>query len=132
MTLSSRLPRLRQMCSALLGGRSARYTGSDVRALLGPDAAGPDERRRVVLAAAAVPSAWLGYLGEREVRALGRLAGRLPTIVFLHASGASSEEILRRVGGWGTWGVERALDTAARCIAARLNDRRVPSVEGAA
>ena len=132
MTLSSPLPRLRQACSALLGGHSARYTGSDVRALLDPDAAEPDERRRAVLAAAAVPSAWLDELGEREVRELGHLAERLPTIVFLHASGASSEEILRRVGGWGTWGVERALDTAARCIAARLNDRGSSAARGAA
>lgn len=132
MTLSSPLPRLRQACSSLLGGRSARYTGSDVRVLLDPDAAESDERRRVVLATAAVPSAWLEYLGEREARELGRLAGRLPTIVFLHASGDSLEEIVRRVGGWSTWGVERALDVAARCIAARLNDRGLPTVRGAA
>jgi hypothetical protein len=131
MTLSSALPRLRQVCSAVLGGRSGRYTGRDVRALLHPDAAESDEHRRAVLATAAVPSAWLDYLGEREARELGRLAGRLPTMVSLHASGASSDEILRRVGGWSTWSVERALDAAARCIASRLNDRGSPTLRGA-
>jgi hypothetical protein len=132
MTLSSPLPRFRRACSTLLGGRSARYTGSDVRALLDPDAAESDERRRAVLAAAAVPSAWLDHLDDSEARELGRLAQRLPTIIFLHATGASSEEILRRVGGWGTWGVERALDAAAGCIAARLNDRSSSTAQGAA
>lgn len=132
MTWSSALPRLRRACSALLDGRSGGYTQSDVRALLEPAAAEPDERRRAVLAAAAVPGAWLDHLGEREGRELGRLADRLPTIVFLHASGASSDEILRRVGGWGTWSVERALDVAAHCIAARLNGRRGPALHRAA
>ena len=132
MTLSSALLRLRQTPSSLLGRRSGRYTASEVDRLLGPNLPESDERRRAVLATAAMPSAWLDELGEREARELGRLAGRLPTIVFLYASGASLEEILRRVGGWSTWGVEQALDTAARCIAARLNDRGPPAAWGAA
>jgi hypothetical protein len=132
MTLSSALLRLRQTRSALLGRRSGRYTAGEVTRLLGPNGPESDERRRAVLATAAVPGAWLDELGQREARALGRLAGRLPTIVCLYASGASLEEILRHVGGWSTWGVERALDTAARCIAARLNERGPPAVSGAA
>ena len=132
MTLSSALLRLRQTRSALLGRRADRYTATEVARLLGPNGPESDERRRAVLATAAVPSAWLDELGEREAQELGRLAGRLPTIVFLYASGASLEEILRHVGGWSTWGVERALDAAARCIAARLNDLGPSAVQGAA
>ena len=132
MILSSTLLRLRQTRSALLGRQSGRYTAREVRRQLRRNAPESDERWRAVLDTAAVPGAWLDYLGEREARELGRLADRLPTVVFLCASGASSEEILQRVGGWSTWGVERALDAAARCIAARLNDRGVPTARGAA
>jgi hypothetical protein len=127
MTLSSALPRLRQACSAVFDRPLARYSPRDVRALLAPAAGELDEGRRAVLATAAVPGAWLDHLGKRQAHELGRLADRLPTVVFLHVSGASSQEILRRVGGWSTWSVERALDVAADCIAARLNDREAPA-----
>ena len=132
MILSSTLSRLRQTRFALLGRQGGRYTAGEVRRLLSPNAPESDGRRGAVLAAAAVPGVWLDHLGERKARELGRLAGRLPTIVFLYASGASLEEILGRVGGWSTWSVERALDAAAACIAAGLNDRGSPAARGAA
>jgi hypothetical protein len=124
------LSRSRRMCSALLGNRFRRYTAREVSFLLGPNAPGSTERRRAVLATASVPSAWLDYLSQRDAVEVGRLAGRLPTIVFLYASGASLEEILGRVGGWGTWGVERALEAACGCIAACLNDGRLTTGPG--
>ncbi len=131
MTLSAPLLRLRQTFSALLGGRSARYSGSDVRALLDPNAAESGERRRAVLSTAAVPGSWISYLRDRDVRELGRLAERLPTIVCLHASGVSLDELARPAGTRSTWRVEQALNAAADCIAARLNDERLPAVRGA-
>jgi hypothetical protein len=132
MITSSPLLRVRQACAALLDQRADRYTAGEVSHLLHPDARGSDRRRQAVLEAAAVPSAWLAHLDRREACELGRLAERLPTIVFLHASGSSPEQIAQRVGGWGAWGVERALDVAARCIAERLNRRPGPSLGDAA
>jgi hypothetical protein len=131
--LSSPLPRLRQLRSALSGRRASRYTATEVRALLDPQAGEVTERRRSVLATAAVPSGWTGYLRERDAAELGRVAERLPTILFWHRAGHSTEEIGRRIGLLGGPGrAERALQVAAGCIAARLNDRGLPAARGAA
>ena len=126
------LRNLRRLRSALLGGRPGRYRTSEVRALLSPRAEGDTDRRRAVLATAAIPSSWAGYLREEEIAELGRVAWRLPTVVFWYQAGASVEEIGGRLGGFGgEWRARRALQLAARCIARRLNDRGLPAVRGA-
>jgi uncharacterized protein CbrC (UPF0167 family) len=70
---------------------------------------------------ATVPGDWLAHLDEREAWQLGRLADRLPTLVYWHSVGVGLEEMLARAGGWSTWRFERALDVACGCIAAYLN-----------
>ena len=127
------MARLRRLQSTLPGRGAPRYTAEQVLALLGAEPADSDDRQRAVVATAAVPSAWTGYLSEADARELGRDAGRLPTILFWHRGGLSPEEIGRRLGLFGgTWRATRALEVAAGCIAARLNDRDVPPVRGAA
>ncbi len=126
VTTATRLG-FRWLRSTLLGDRSAQFTATEVRSLLSPDVPGSTQRRQATLATVAVTSAWLEYLGKREARELGRLAERLPSIVYLYAAGAALEEILRRVGGWSTWRVERALDAACACIAACLNEHPLPT-----
>jgi hypothetical protein len=132
MNTSTPLLRARHAALALLGRRGEWYSPSEVVRLLRPGTRPPDERRRAVLDAAAMPGAWLGYLGRRDALRIGRFAERLPTIVFLHASGASPEQIAQRFGGWGGWEAEQALEAAAACIATRLNDRGVPTAGRAA
>jgi hypothetical protein len=100
------------------------YTPDEVSHLLRAAESVDDERRQRLLDAAAVPGAWLPHLTTHDARQLGRLADRLPTIVHLHASGASTEEIRRRFGGWSTWSAEQARSTACACIAACLNERQ--------
>ncbi len=123
MIFSSTLLHLRRIGLPVPSRQAGRYTASEVRLLLRPSASGSAERRRAVLATAAVPGVWLSYLSQRAALETGRLAERLPTVVFLYVSGRSFEEMLHHVGGWSTVGVERALDIACACIARCLNDR---------
>jgi hypothetical protein len=132
MLTSSPLARLRQLCPALPGRGPGRYTPAEVLALLSPEANGPAERRRAVLATAAVPSGWTGNLRDRDTWELGRLADRLPTVVFWHRAGLSLEEIGQRISLFGgPWRARRALEIAAGCIATRLNEGGLTAVRGA-
>lgn len=83
-----------------------------------------DTRGAVVREAATRPSAWLGALTQQQRREIGALADRLPSLVFHHAIGGQSDELLRRFGGWSTWRYERALEVAGSCIASHLNSVR--------
>ena len=103
------------------GTRGGRYSQEEVRRLLDPRSSVVEERRRAAVEAAGLPGSWLAYLREAESRRIGRLASRLPTIVYLYTSGASLEEIQGRLGGWSTWSAEQALEAACACIAERLN-----------
>ena len=132
MILSSPLARLRQLRPTPPGRRAPRYTAAEVLALLGPEPIGPADRRQAVLATAAVPSSWTGNITGRDAWELGRVADRLPTILFWHRGGLSPDEIGRRIGLFGgPWRARRALEIAAACIAARLNDRALGPVRGA-
>src|SRR6266540_654484 len=91
----------RRHTAAWLGSPAGRYTAGEVRRLLDPKAEGADqERRRAVLATASLPGAWTERLDPREAWSLGRLAGRLPTVVGFYASGLSLDEIRERIGTW--------------------------------
>ena len=81
-------------------------------------------RTEAVRQAAARPSAWLGNLTKPQRRELGQLADRLPSLLFHHADGADTGDLLRRFGGWSTWRYERALEVAGSCIASHLNTPR--------
>jgi hypothetical protein len=131
MLLPSPLPRLRRLRSALSDLRTSRYTATEVRALLDPRADRVTARGTAVLAAAAVPSSWTAYVGQGEAAELGHAAVRLPTILFWHRAGHSADEIGRRLGLFGgPHRAERALEVAAGCIAARLNDHGQAAVRG--
>ena len=67
------------------------------------------------------PAAWLGELTKQQRQEIGALADRLPSLVFHHTIGGSSNELLQRYGGWSTWRYERALEVAGSCIASHLN-----------
>ena len=132
MSPNSLLQRLRQLCLALSRSQSPRFSASEVQVLLAPRADAAIERREAVLTTASVPSSWTDYLRRDDARLLGRVAGRLPTIVCLYRAGHSIEEIGRRISVFGgSWLAERALEAAAQCIAARLNDCGMPNVRGA-
>lgn len=116
-----------------------RYTSAEVAAMLNRSACGccgpiePD-RQRAILACATQPSEWVGRLDHGMEWRLGlRLYYRLPTIVSWYLAGYSPDEIGRRISMFGgSASALRALEAAARCIANRLNDRRLPPVRGAA
>lgn len=119
--LSAALPSFRRLSATWPRHATQPYTPEEVTRLLAPTTATPDERRQAVLAIAAEPSLWLGHLTARDG---GRLARRLTAIVQLHTMGASSEAILKRLGGLGTWSIRHALHIASSCIARRLNERQ--------
>jgi hypothetical protein len=127
------LPPLQRLRAALRARLAPHYTAAEVAAALDPKPAGAlePERRAVILACAARPSEWLDYLDPRLSWELGRAADRLPSLVFWHRHNESLEAIgrrLRLLGG--AYQIERALGVAAACIAARLNDRDRPTIDG--
>ena len=126
----------RRLVRRVLPEQASRpYTPDEVIAQLGPDApaAGDPARAQAILACAAQPSEWTDRLDARTEWQLGRQAARLPTIVFWYRAGLSPGEIGRRISAFGgSCQARRALQAAARCIAARLNDRAAPTVRGAA
>ena len=115
------------------------YTPAEVAALLNrsectcADGMEPS-RQQAILACATQPSEWWGRLDHGTEWRLGlRLYYRLPTIVSWYLAGLTPDEIGRRISMFGgSASALRALDAAARCIASRLNDRRLPPVRGAA
>ena len=104
--------------------RPPSYAPEEVRDLL--TAAVPEraDRAERVRSVAATPSQWLGYLDDRQRRAIGALADRLPSLVYLHSTGASPADMQARFGGLTPWRYEAALDVAYACIARRLNAAR--------
>jgi hypothetical protein len=101
------------------------YTASEVQDLLCPSADDESDRAEAVRSIASQPVCWLDHLGKRERIELGELADRLPMLVFHHAVGRSTDELLARFGGWSTWRYERALEVACGCIASHLNRSQV-------
>jgi hypothetical protein len=107
------------------------YTTEEVLQLLRPNdahdlqtanqGAEHDVRSAAVHQVAARPAAWLAELTKQQRREIGALADRLPSLVFHHAIGGQTEELVRRFGGWSTWRYERALEVAGSCIASHLN-----------
>ncbi|MFN8635865.1 MAG: hypothetical protein U0893_18605 [Chloroflexota bacterium] len=91
-------------------------------------------RQQAILACATQPSEWWGRLDHGTEWKLGlRLYYRLPTIVSWYLAGLTPEEIGCRISMFGgSASALRALEAAARCIASRLNDHRLPPVRGAA
>ena len=117
------LPRLRwSRCTTLTS-----YSAQDVLRLLGPNDPAPEEcsRAEAVRACAARPASWMERLDAAEIRELGRLVPRLPTIVFWYRVGVPVDEIGSRVGHFQrAWEAERALRVISSCIARQLNDPR--------
>jgi hypothetical protein len=116
-----------------------RYTSAEVAMMLNRsecDCLGWIEpaRQQAILACASQPSEWWDRLDHGTEWRLGlRLYYRLPTIVSWYLAGHSPDEIGRRISMFGgSASALRALEAAARCIASRLNDRRLPPVRGAA
>jgi hypothetical protein len=109
-----RVPSLRPMPS--------RFTAGEVRALLAAPASDSSGRRAAVLAVAAAPGAWVHRARPRDAEVAAWLAQRLPTVVYLYATGISTDELGRRLGGRGAWAVEQALNVACAAIADRLNE----------
>jgi hypothetical protein len=120
-TVLSRLSRLGRPAD---GEHNPRFTAQEVREILSPQYRSTGDRLDAVQEVAAIPGAWTGRLGKDRAWQLGRLAGRLPTLVYRYASGTPLDEIARGVGCLTTSTVERALDAACACIAAELNARR--------
>ena len=119
----------------VLARRPGRYTPAEVIAQLAPRGATTTQpgRSRAILACAAQPSEWMDRLDARTAWQLGRLAPRLPTVVAWYGAGLSFKEIGKRIGSLGgSWTARRALEAAACCISARLNDDSAPAVWGAA
>ena len=81
-------------------------------------------RTEAIRQAAARPGVWLDKLTRQQRWELGPLADRLPSLVFHHASGGDTVELVQRFGGWSTWRYERALEMAGTCIASHLNGPR--------
>ena len=80
------------------------------------------ERGRAVSRCAARAADWLPENPD-VVRCPFYYRQHLPRIIFWYARGDSVETIGRRLSAFGTpWGVERALKTACRRMAACLND----------
>src|SRR4051794_34218676 len=69
-------------------------------------------RGEAVRQAAARPGIWLGELTKQHRQEIGQLADRLPSLVFHHALGRDTGELVQRFGGWSTWRYERALEVA--------------------
>lgn len=130
MAFSACWPRLRRGVSSPRDARGANdFSAADVRRLLTTDEDTLDPaRRQAVLAVAARPSAWTARLDARRAWELGRLAERLPTIVYLHTSGAAPEQVCKRLGTLSALTAERALEVACGCIAAQLNAARAAGV----
>ncbi len=120
-TVLSRLSRLGRPAD---GEHDHRFTAREVRELLGSESTGSGDRLLAVRQVAAVPSTWTGHLGKNQAWQLGRLADRLPALVYRLASGASLDEIARGERSLTAWNVDRALTAACGCIARELNRRR--------
>jgi hypothetical protein len=102
------------------------YTAEEVLQLLRPTDTPADvtaARADAVRQVAARPSAWLGQLTKQQRQDIGALADRLPSLVFHHAIGGETGELVRRFGGWSAWRYDRALEVAGGCIAGHLNSR---------
>jgi hypothetical protein len=108
------------------------YTPEEVLQLLRPTDALDDDsaqtittddqtRGEAVRDIAARPAVWLGELTKQQRQEIGALADRLPSLVFHHAIGGDTAELVKRYGGWSTWRYERALEVAGSCIASHLN-----------
>src|SRR5438093_1042494 len=82
----------------------------EARARPGTD--GEPDRAEAVRATASQPVRWLDHLSKKERRELGELAERLPMLVFHHAVGRSTDELVQRFGGWSSWRYDRALEVA--------------------
>jgi hypothetical protein len=100
------------------------YSPREVRARLLDEMSQGDPRTVAVHAAAAEVGAWMRLLpsdAAREHR-LGLAASRLPSVVFWHRQGLSSEEIGRRLTPFGCscYG-DRAINAACGLIAGLLN-----------
>ena len=115
------------------------YTPDEVAALLNRSSCScppaiDASRQRAILACATQPSEWVGRLDHGTEWRLGlRLHYRLPTIVSWYLAGLTPDEVGARISMFGgSASALRALEAAARCIASRLNDRRLPPVRGAA
>ena len=101
--------------------RTPGFTAREVRRLLREGAT--SERGRAVSRCVAAAADWLPPTPD-VVHCPFHYQQRLTRIVFWYAHGDSVETIGRRVSAFGTtWGVERALQTACRRIAACLNAR---------
>ena len=99
--------------------RTPGFTAREVRDLL--RAGATDERGRAVSRCVARVGDWLPETPDL-IRCPVYYRERLTRIVYWYARGDSVETISRRVNWFGTaWGVERALETACRRIAACLN-----------
>lgn len=97
------------------------YTAGEVLDLLRSDPNDDPIRSEAVRSTASRPVIWLDRLTKQERRELGELADRLPMLVFHHAVGRSTNELVQRYGGWSTWRYDRALEVACGCIASHLN-----------
>lgn len=105
------------------------YTEREVLDLLDPNTAPTSPRAKAILACAAQPSEWTDRLDAETRWRLGRVAERLPSVVYWRRAGLSLEEIGARLSRFGGgWIAAEALEAAARCIADRLNDRTLPVV----
>jgi len=109
-----------------------QFTAEEVLQLLRPDDSSSVERdtqregeqairSEAVRQVAAQPRTWLGELTKQHRQEIGQLADRLPSLVFHHAIGGDTGDLVRRFGGWSTWRYERALEVAGSCIASHLN-----------
>jgi hypothetical protein len=79
-------------------------------------------RTLAVHAAAAQASVWSSLLPEKVAFDLGRVATRLPTVVYWYRQGVPTDEIGRRLSGFGgAWDADRALTVASELIARTLN-----------
>ena len=116
----------RRIDSHCFTARPPSYTGEEVRRLIAagddtPASDAPAGRGTAVRTVAATPNAWLPLVRDRQRRALGSVADRLPTLVALYRAGLSLDEMRDRFGGWSTWRYEHALDLACDGIARSLN-----------
>ena len=98
------------------------YSAQEVLERLQADQLDGDPRTVAVQTAAAMTGVWCTALPERIAFNLGRAANRLPSVIYWHRQGLSTNEIGRRLSPFGTsWDAERALEAAARLIAQALN-----------
>jgi hypothetical protein len=114
------LDRLQTSTAALSAPKAERFTGREVAEALVGRRNGPRAERALEMAAQT--GRWMPAEPSKVFREVGRIADRVPTILYQVRTGAEPEEIGRRLSPLGgEWPVRRTVEIASDLIARELN-----------